>query len=96
MITHIMHTPMEEVCRKVDGDSRWCFSCRRQQPFEYVVTAPIVSCWCPIDSPRNEQGEGAVEFNTGAWYGPSTQIECCVCHLTDGDLFPGRYREWED
>ncbi|MGC5249641.1 hypothetical protein ACPXB3_22285 [Gordonia sp. DT219] len=31
-----------------------------------------------------------------SYYGPNTRIECGTCHLTDGDLFPGRSREWED
>ncbi|PYY32381.1 hypothetical protein [Curtobacterium sp. MCBD17_030] len=28
------------------------------------------------------------------YYGPSGSIHCAVCHLTDGDCFPGRYRMW--
>lgn len=31
-----------------------------------------------------------------SYYGPSPHIECTTCHTHDGDLFPGRYREWEE
>jgi hypothetical protein len=94
--THILHTPMEEIARNVDGSPRWCFRCRRVQTFESVVSAPIVSCWCPIDGPRRDDGDGIVEFSTGAWYGPSQHVECTGCRQMDGDCFPGTYREWDD
>lgn len=29
------------------------------------------------------------------WYGPNCDIRCGHCHKSDGDLFPGREREWE-
>ena len=31
-----------------------------------------------------------------SYYGPSTRIECGTCATIDGDLFPGREREWLD
>lgn len=31
-----------------------------------------------------------------SYYGPTPSIECQHCHTTDGDMFPGRYREWEN
>lgn len=31
-----------------------------------------------------------------SYYGPTPRVECATCHLTDGDLFPGNNREWED
>ena len=31
-----------------------------------------------------------------SWYDPNPGVECATCHLRDGDLFPGRYREWEE
>lgn len=30
-----------------------------------------------------------------SWYGPTPSIQCQAGHL-DGDLFPGRAREWKD
>lgn len=29
------------------------------------------------------------------WYGPTCAIRCGHCNTQDGDLFPGREREWE-
>ncbi len=29
-----------------------------------------------------------------SYYGPMTRIECTVCKTADGDVFPGRTREW--
>lgn len=31
-----------------------------------------------------------------SYYGPTPAVECATCHLIDGDLFPGNYREWEE
>lgn len=31
-----------------------------------------------------------------SYYGPSVDVECGSCGLSDGDLFPGRYRMWGD
>lgn len=88
MVTHILHTPMEEVRREAEGE-RWCFKCRKRREFVRVVTTPITVFWCDLKTRK-------IESNTGAWYGPSARIECDTCHLVDGDCFPGTYREWED
>lgn len=29
------------------------------------------------------------------YYGPSVAVRCGHCKLSDGDCFPGRYREWD-
>jgi len=31
-----------------------------------------------------------------SYYGPVPSIRCGTCELLDGDLFPGRFREWEE
>ncbi len=31
-----------------------------------------------------------------SYYGPTPSIRCAHCDTVDGDLFPGREREWED
>jgi hypothetical protein len=80
---HILHTPMEEVSRKPNGE-RWCFVCRKRREFEHVITRPVLDPNVPL------------EDQTGAWYGPTHQIECGTCHTVDGDCFPGREREWYD
>lgn len=77
---HILHTPMEEVSRTPHGDERWCFKCRKRQPFVKAVMAPIVTS---LD-------------DTGAYYGPHAEIRCGVCGLMDGDCFPGTSREWAE
>lgn len=30
-----------------------------------------------------------------SYYGPEGDIKCGTCRTSDGDLFPGRFREWE-
>ena len=30
------------------------------------------------------------------WYGPHADVKCGTCDTSDGDLFPGRIREWEE
>ena len=30
-----------------------------------------------------------------SYYDPSPAVKCATCHLSDGDCFPGRYREWD-
>jgi hypothetical protein len=57
---------------------RYCFSCRTRREFERIVSLPVVTS--PDDS--------------GAWYGPSVRIECATCRTVDGDVFPGRVRDW--
>jgi hypothetical protein len=89
MSGHILHTPMAETSRRPDG-TRYCFECRNHREFFYVVDHPIVTTWCPLD------GSGMVEFSTGAYYGPSSSIRCETCGITDSDMFPGTYREWEE
>lgn len=37
---HILHTPMEEIARRSEGE-RWCFVCRKRREFEHVITATI-------------------------------------------------------
>lgn len=31
-----------------------------------------------------------------SYYGPTPRIECATCGTIDGDMFPGRAREWLD
>lgn len=57
---------------------KWCFICRKRREFVYIISAPIVTS---IN-------------DTGAYYGPTHQIECTICGTTDSDCFPGTEREW--
>jgi hypothetical protein len=39
----------------------------------------------PVEDPGNP-----------SYYGPTPDIRCATCGLVDGDIFPGREREWSD
>lgn len=80
MSTHVLHTPMVETYRRIQGKRRWCYHCRKKQWFEQLREVPIC-----------ETGD-----ETGCYYGPTSRIECVVCRTVDSDLFPGRERVWED
>lgn len=30
-----------------------------------------------------------------SYYGPNVDVRCGHCNTSDGDMFPGGYREWE-
>lgn len=56
LYVHIHHTPMKEVVRKPDG-VRWCFHCRKQREFLFIIKAPVEefsyygpspSVWCSV------------------------------------------------
>jgi hypothetical protein len=71
---HVNFGPeMVEVVNRLDGKTRWCFTCRTRREFRYIVTAPTEP----------------------SYYGPNADIKCSHCKTSDGDLFPGREREWE-
>lgn len=71
---HINFGPdMKVVTDELNGEPRWCFTCRKVREFRFIVKAP-----------------------TGmSYYGPEGDIKCGTCRTSDGDLFPGRFREWE-
>lgn len=106
---HILRTgPYEEIVRRPSGDKRWCFRCRKQRVFEYIVLAPIYKFTAAFagdflafdglttQSDTLESQCSRVEYVELPWYGPIRKVECSVCHLLDGDLFPGHQREWDD
>lgn len=31
-----------------------------------------------------------------SWYSPTASVRCSKCNMIDGDLFPGRSREWDE
>ena len=64
--------PMKTIVEKPDGESRWCFRCRKKTTFRFLV-------------------RGTVE---PSYYEPTPSIQCEAGH-SDGDLFPGRIREWD-
>jgi hypothetical protein len=76
--------------RTQSGEERWCFVCRKQRTFEYVVLSPVneaMNWYWPTDQEL---------IDHESYYGPTHQVECSVCHTMDSDMFPGGYREWSD
>lgn len=64
-------------------------------PMTEVCRSPDGERWCFVCRKRNEFERVTECPADDSWYGPSQRIECAVCKTVDGDLFPGRYREWE-
>ena len=77
MSWHILHTPMERVRYRPDGEIRWCFVCRKRRQFAHAVYRTVLNPLLTLDS------------QPGAYYGPTHQIECATCKTVDSDLFPG-------
>ena len=51
--------------------------------------------WC-FHCRKHRAFEYVVSAPVGvSYYGPNVRVECATCHTSDGDLFPGRIREWE-
>ena len=66
------------------------------EPLYEVFRKPYGERWCfrcRKRRPFQHVRQAPVELS---YYGPSDHIECTVCKLIDGDLFPGLSREWED
>lgn len=60
------------------------------------VRRPDGERWC-FRCRTHRQFEYVVKVPVGeSYYGPYQYIECGTCHLLDGDLFPGRFREWDE
>lgn len=52
--------------------------------------------WC-FHCRKHRAFEYVVSAPVGvSYYGPNVWVECAACHTADGDLFPGRTREWEE
>jgi hypothetical protein len=52
--------------------------------------------WC-FSCRKRVEFERIVKVPAGiSYYGPSVEITCSACGTIDGDLFPGRIREWEE
>jgi len=64
------------------------------EPHEEVKREPDGERWC-FQCRKRRVFEYVVSAPVEmSYYGPRCSIECSVCHLSDGDLFPGRFREW--
>ncbi len=73
------------------GGLTMCF-----EPMEDVKREPDGDRWCFRCRKRREfVFVVSRPVDPMSYYGPNYSIECTVCHLGGGDLFPGREREWE-
>ena len=52
--------------------------------------------WCFACRKRVEFHYIVMAPNGFSYYGPHAVIKCANCNTTDGDLFPGWQREWEE
>jgi hypothetical protein len=60
---------------------------------EYSRTSEGIR-WCFACRKRVEFQRVVTIPDGMSYYGPSISIDCTNCGAYDGDLFPGRYREW--
>lgn len=73
---------MEERSRESMG-VRWCFKCRGRHEFFWIVMVPVIDF-------SNEASIYA------AMWGPTAHSICTGCGQSWGELFPGRFYQWED
>lgn len=52
--------------------------------------------WCFGCRQRREFVHVVMSPDGPSYYGPHPAIRCATCNTTDSDLFPGRYREWDE
>lgn len=65
-------------------------------PMKEVTREPSGERWCFTCRKRREFEFVVMAPAEPSYYGPSPSMECTTCKTSDGDLFPGREREWED
>jgi hypothetical protein len=52
--------------------------------------------WCFVCRKRREFAFVVMDTVEMSYWGPTASVECVDRGHSDGDLFPGRCREWED
>lgn len=60
-----------------------------------IVNKPDGERWCFVCRKRREFYYIVTAPVEPSYYGPNPDIKCGHCKTSDGDLFPGREREWE-
>ena len=82
---------MAMTCTPIGADSYIC----REETREVRREQDGEIRWC-FHCRKVRTFEFVVSAPTGpSYYGPNAAVQCATCHTTDGDLFPGRCREWE-
>lgn len=64
------------------------------EPHKEVFRASIGERWCYTCRKRQDFEYIRSVPIEPSYYEPVDQIECTECRTIDGDLFPGRAREW--
>lgn len=64
-------------------------------PMEEVVRESVGERWCFHCRRRHQFDYIVRQTIEPSWYEPNVSIEGAPCGVFDGDLFPGRSREWE-
>lgn len=64
-------------------------------PMEEIVRESQGERWCFRCRKQREFVYTVSAPTEPSYYGPNPAVRCTVCDLIDGDLFPGRSREWE-
>jgi hypothetical protein len=69
------------------------YICR--EDLEEILREDVGERWCFACRKRREfQYVVDAPVDIMSWYGPTPSIRCGECGKIDGDLFPGREREW--
>jgi hypothetical protein len=70
--------------------------CREPMEEAWRQTEGDKERWC-FKCRKRRQFERVCTVPVGvSYYGPNVWIECSICHTTDGDMFPGYFRTWDD
>lgn len=68
----------------------------RPGAIEEIVRDEIETRWCFVCRARRMFVYVVAREVGPSWYEPNQSIRCATSDHIDGDLFPGRAREWED
>ena len=65
-------------------------------PMKEIHREDLGERWCFVCHKRREFAYIVTAPTEPSYYGPNPEIKCLACESMDGDLFPGRSREWDD
>lgn len=67
----------------------------RGSAMEEVKRESLSIRWCFACRTRQEFWFIVTAPIEPSYYGPNVDVKCGHCNTSDGDCFPGRYREWD-
>lgn len=68
----------------------------RSGPTEEIHNEDLGEKWCFVCRSRNRFIYSVTAEIEPSYYAPNPHIKCSRCGAENGDLFPGRIREWEE